>query len=161
MRTLRFRLALVLAATAAFGGCAPHSHQGGLPLDREQTGALTREIDQQLNRVLTEMIASTEVGPESDIFYNRPLSDERFMDPRSGLYWQISGGGQDLRSRSLFDRTLEVSGRKAWIEPLYYNSDQFPNEPLRIAERSVRLPGSNVEWQFVVARARDGSQPVV
>jgi len=39
-------------------------------------------------------------------------------------------------------------------EPLYYNSDQFPNEPLRVVERTVRLPGSDVEWRFIVARAR-------
>ena len=39
-------------------------------------------------------------------------------------------------------------------EPLYYNSDQFSNEPLRVVERTVRLPGSDVEWQFIVARSR-------
>jgi hypothetical protein len=41
------------------------------------------------------------------------------------------------------------------LEPLYYNSEQLPNEALRIAERTTRLPGSDVVWQFVVARSRD------
>ena len=83
------------------------------------------------------------------------LGDQRFVERNSGHYWQISGEGQDdFASRSLWDRRLKVSGRKGWAEPLYYNSDQFPNEPLRVVERTVRLPGSDVEWQFVVARSR-------
>src|SRR5690606_16419104 len=59
-------------------------------------------------------------------------------------------------SRSLWDRTLESSGRKAWNEPYYYDSNQFPDEPLRVVERTVTIPGSPVEWQFVVAGARSG-----
>ena len=121
-----------------------------------ETALLAREYDEQLNSVLTAMIASAEIGPDGKIFFNRPLGDQRFMEPNSGRYWQISGEGHDdFSSRSLWGRKLRVSGHRAWTEPLYYNSDQFPNEPLRVVERTVRLPGSNVEWQFVVARPRD------
>jgi hypothetical protein len=103
------------------------------------------------------MIASAEIGSGGEIFFNRAIGDRRFLEPNSGRYWQISGEGQeDFRSRSLWDRRLEASGSKAWSEPLYYDSDQFPDEPLRVAERTVRLPGSQVEWQFVAARSRDG-----
>ena len=101
------------------------------------------------------MIASAEIDPDGKLQYNRALGDPRFLEPNSGRYWQVSGAGRDaVRSRSLWNRTLAVSGSKAWTEPLAYDTDQFPDEPLRIAERTVHLPGSDVEWQFAVAAAR-------
>jgi signal transduction histidine kinase len=39
-------------------------------------------------------------------------------------------------------------------KPHIYDSDQFPDEPLRVAERDVTLPGSNVRWRFQVAESR-------
>ncbi len=64
--------------------------------------------------MLTAMIASAEIDPYGDVWFNRPLGDQRFLEPNSGLYWQISGEGHEpLPSRSLWDRTLEVSGRIA------------------------------------------------
>jgi DNA-binding CsgD family transcriptional regulator len=128
----------------------------GATIGPAERSLLVREYDQQLASMLTEMIASAEIGPRGEIFFNRPLGERRFLEPGSGRYWQVSGEGQeDFSSRSLWDRRLAVSGRKAWAEPLYYDSDQFPNEPLRVVERTVRLPGSDVEWHFVVARSRD------
>ena len=157
MRALRFGLSLAMSAILALGGCAADSGNDGLALAPTQTDILTREFDQQLNYMLTAMIASTEIGPDGKVFFNRPLGDQRFLEPNSGRYWQISGDGHEaFSSRSLWDRKLNVSGRKAWTEPLHYNSDQFQSEPLRVGERTVRLPGSEVEWQFVVARPREG-----
>ena len=121
-----------------------------------ETAPLAREYDVQLNLVLTALIGSAETGPDGEIVLTYPLGDPRFLKPNSGHYWQISAMGQEVfASRSLWDRRLNVSGRKAWVEPLYYNSSQFPNEPLRVAERTVYLPNSDVEWQFVVARSHD------
>lgn len=128
---------------------------GGMALDRTLTGLLERQFDEQLNYTLTAMIASAEIGPEGEVYFNRPLGDQRFLEPNSGLYYQINGEGHDpYPSRSLWDRTLEVGGQKAWSEPFYHDSGQFPDEPLRAVERTIRLPGSPVEWQFVVAGAR-------
>jgi len=121
-----------------------------------EAGLLAREYDQQLNAALGSLIANAQVGPDGEVRLHAPVGDQRFLRLNSGRYWQISGKGQeDFRSRSLGGRKFRVSGRKASIDPLYYNSDQFPNEPLRVAERTVRLPGSDVEWQFIVARSRD------
>ena len=128
---------------------------GGVALNRTLTGLLTRQFDQQLNYTLTAMIASAEIDPLGDVWFNRVRGDQRELEPNSGLYWQINGEGRDpYPSRSLWDRTLEVSGRKAWNEPYYYDSNQFPDEPLRVVERTVTIPGSPTEWQFVVAGAR-------
>ena len=118
---------------------------------------LVREYDQELDYLLTALIAAAEIGPHGEVFLNRPLGDQRFLEPNSGRYWQIGGAGkEDFASRSLSDRRLKVSGRDAWEGPVYYDSGQFANEPLRIAERMVRLPGSDVDWRFIVARSRDG-----
>ena len=43
--------------------------------------------------------------------FNRPPADQRFIEPYSGLYFQISGAGADtFPSRSLWDRRLRVDG---------------------------------------------------
>ncbi|WP_347304457.1 HAMP domain-containing sensor histidine kinase [Croceibacterium sp. TMG7-5b_MA50] len=128
---------------------------GGLALDRTIGTLLTSQFDEQLEYVLTSMIGSAEIGPEGEVFFNRPLGDQRFLEPNSGLYWQISGPGhEDWPSRSLWDRTLTLSNRSHDYRPHYYDTQQFEEEPLRIAERTLRLPGSNTEWQFAVAAAR-------
>jgi DNA-binding CsgD family transcriptional regulator len=116
---------------------------------------LTREYDQQLDAVLNDLIAAAEVDADGDIRLQQPVGDRRFLAPESGLYWQISAKGHEgLPSRSLWERKLRVSDRKGSAELIHYDSDQFPNEPLRVAERTVRLPGSDVEWHFIVARSR-------
>jgi len=129
---------------------------GGVALDRTLTDLLERQFDEQLDGMLTAMIASAEIGPEGEVYFNRALGDQRFLEPNSGLYWQINGGDHEpFPSRSLWDRTLAISGQTAREEPVYYNSDQFPDEPLRIVEQTIRVPGSDTDWQFIVAGARN------
>ena len=127
---------------------------GGIALDRTLTSLVTSQFDDQLEYMLTAMIGSAEIGPEGEVYFNRPLGDQRFLEPNSGLYWQISGAGhEDWPSRSLWDRTLELSGVHAG-DAFFYDSAQFQGEPLRVVERSIQLPGSDTQWQFVVAGAR-------
>jgi signal transduction histidine kinase len=129
---------------------------GGFALDRILSSAITRNFDAQLDYVLTAMIASAEIGPEGEVFFNRPLADQRFLEPYSGLYYQISGPGFDpFPSRSLWDRRLSTGGPHTDAEVHYRDSAEFPMEKLRIAERDVRLPDSRVTWRFQVAQSRD------
>ena len=135
---------------------------GGFALDRTLTGLLTRQFDEQLNYMLTAMIASAETDPLGEVYFIRPLSDQRFLEVNSGLYYQIQGQGYEpYVSRSLWDRTLDLSDRPASNEPYYYDSDQFPDEPLRVVERTVELPGSNVTWRFAVAGSRDALDTLI
>ena len=128
---------------------------GGLALDRSLTGLVTRNFDDQLGYMLTAMVASAEIGPDGEVFFNRPLGDQRFLEPGSGLYWQISGKGhEDFPSRSLWDRSLAVQLDHFDSAPHVYDSGQFSREPLRIIERSIILPGSETRWWFTVAAAR-------
>lgn len=162
------------AEAAAAAGAAPHTGSlsqrmmliaagwitillvvGGVALDRTMASLITNQFDDQLEYILTAMIGSAEIGPEGEVYFNRPLGDQQFLEPNSGLYWQISGvGHDDWPSRSLWDRTLSISGEQA-SEAYFYDSAQFEDEKLRVVERSIRLPGSEVSWQFVVAGARE------
>ena len=130
---------------------------GGLALDRVLQDAITRNFDEGMAYVLTAMIASAEIGPDGEVFFNRPLADQRFLEPNSGLYYQISSAHhEDWRSRSLWDRALRLDVDRPGSDLRVYNSDQFPDESLRVMERSVVLPGSDERWTFAVAQARSG-----
>lgn len=133
---------------------------GGFALDRVLSRSIVDSFDNQITFVLNSMIASSEIGPVGEVRFNRQLADQRFLEPYSGFYYQISGAGADtLASRSLWDRRLRVSATHVDLKPHLYDSDEFSApghaEPMRIAERDVRLPGSNVWWRFQVAQSRE------
>ncbi|MGN6498320.1 MAG: sensor histidine kinase, partial [Tsuneonella sp.] len=129
---------------------------GGFALDRTLTNLVQNNFDEQLDYILTAMIASAEVDANGEVYFNRPLGDQRFLEPNSGLYWQISGKGhEDYPSRSLWDRSLQVRSDHIDDDKIHiYDSNQFRPEPLRIAERSIILPGSKTKWWFMVAASR-------
>ena len=112
---------------------------GGFTLDRVLSAAITRNFDDQLTFVLTAMISSSDIGPEGEVLFTRQMADQRFLEPYSGLYFQISGRGFDpLPSRSLWDRRLAVDNRHVDLQSHFYESSEFPGESLRIIERDVR-----------------------
>jgi signal transduction histidine kinase len=128
---------------------------GGFALDRVLTGSVERNFDDQLEYVLNAMIAASEIGPDGEVHFNRSPADQRFIEPYSGVYFQISGAGADtFPSRSLWDRRLEVSSLARDAEAHTYDSNEFAGEPLRVVERDVILPGSKVRWRFQVAQSR-------
>ena len=130
---------------------------GGVALDRVLSAAITRNFDDGMNYVLTAMIAASEIGPDGEVLFNRELADQRFLEPNSGLYYQISAPGhEDWRSRSLWDRALKAPADHRDRQLHVYDSRQFPGEDLRIMERTVILPGSSTRWLFMVAQAREG-----
>lgn len=125
---------------------------GGFALDRTLAGLVQRNFDEQLEYMLTAMIASAEIGQDGEVLFYRALGDQRFLEPSSGLYWQISGPDhEDFPSRSLWDRTLRLQADHFDNEPHFYNSNQFSGEPLRLVERTVILPDSDTRWTFAVA----------
>jgi len=129
---------------------------GGYSLDRVLTRSLVANFDAQLNYVLNAMIAASEIGPDGEVHFNRPPADQRFLEPYSGVYFQISGQDADtFPSRSLWDRRLKVETNHNDKDLHKYNSGEFAGEPLRILERDVILPGSEVVWRFQVAQSRE------
>ena len=129
---------------------------GGFALDRVLTRTIEANFDDQLERVLNGMIGSSEIGPSGEVRFTRAPADQRFLEPYSGAYFQISGEGQEpFPSRSLWDRRLKVDEKHNDIELHKRDSFEFADEPLRILERDVILPGSEVRWRFQVAQSRE------
>ena len=133
---------------------------GGFALDRVLSRSIVANFDEQLVRVLNSMIGASEIGPAGEVRFTRPPADQRFIEPYSGLYFQISGNGADtFASRSLWDRRLEVSNSHNDVKPHLYDSNEFSavghSEPIRVAERDAILPGSPVRWRFQVAQSRE------
>ena len=129
---------------------------GGLALDRVLKDAIVTNFDAQLDYVLTAMISSAEIGPDGEVRFSRPLGDQRFLEPYSGLYWQVSAlGVEPFRSRSLWDRALPISDGPRDDQLHVYDSAAFENDRLRIHERNLRLPNSKILWRFQVGQTRE------
>jgi signal transduction histidine kinase len=105
--------------------------------------------------VLTSMIASAEIGPDGEVLLNKPLGDQRFLEPYSGFYWQIAGEEfEPFRSRSLWDRALKYNPKEKFSELHVFDSKEFGEDILRVAERDIILPTSETVWRFQVAQSR-------
>ncbi|WP_294288582.1 HAMP domain-containing sensor histidine kinase [uncultured Sphingomonas sp.] len=128
---------------------------GGYALDRVLTSAISGNFDNQLEFLLNTMLASAEIDSEGELVFNRQLADQRFLEPNSGLYWQISGGDfAPFPSRSLWDRRLATNQKHNDQNVHIYNSTQFPDETLRVAEIDATVPGSPVRWRFQIAQSK-------
>ena len=137
---------------------------GGFALDRTLTRMVEKNFDDQLEYLLNAMLVVAEIGPDGEVYFNRPIGEPRFLEPNSGLYYQISAEGQEgyasdslepELSNSLWDTPLELQQDHFDNEPHFYDSEQFDGEPLRMVERSVILPDSDARWTFAVASARE------
>ncbi len=129
---------------------------GGFALETIVAGTITRNFDEQLARNLPAMMGAVELDANGDAWFNRSTVDPRFDEPYSGYYWQVSTKGRRaFRSRSLWDRELEVDFSRDCIEPCITRSERFRNEPLRIIERDGVLPGSSEVWRFQVAQSTE------
>jgi hypothetical protein len=112
---------------------------GGYALDRVLTRSIVDDFDNQLVLILNKsLIAASEIGPDGEVRFNRQPADQRFIEPYSGLYFQISGAGvETFPSRSLWDRRLRVSEGHDDVKPHLYDSNEFSmtdhSEPLRFA----------------------------
>ncbi|MXO57368.1 sensor histidine kinase [Pontixanthobacter gangjinensis] len=127
---------------------------GGFALDRTLTSLVERNFDDQMEYLLNAMLVSAEIDLDGEVYFNRPLGEPRFLEPNSGMYFQIVADGQEgYLSRSLWDEPLKLMGEHTDTEPHFYDSSQRPDEQLRIVERSVILPYSDAKWTFVVASA--------
>jgi signal transduction histidine kinase len=128
---------------------------GGIALDRVLSNAVTANFDEAQQFVLTSMVAAAEIDDLGEVRLNRPLGDQRFLEPYSGYYWQISGKGYEpFRSRSLWDRDLHVVTGHSDTKVHVYDSGEFADDVIRIAERDIILPASKTVWRFQVAQSR-------
>lgn len=133
---------------------------GGLILSAIFRNSVERSFDGRLNVLLHSLIATTEINDRGEIERGRGLSETRFDLAYSGWYWQIWPVAQRpaLRSRSLFDQSLDLSpaervGRNE-VGLKVFDAVGPENQPLRVVERRVTLPGYDVPVSFAVAADR-------
>lgn len=62
------------------------------------------ELETQINQLIT----GVERSESGELTLATPLADPRFNQPFSGLYWQITTREQTLRSRSLWDQSINL-----------------------------------------------------
>lgn len=153
--SLAFRLIAGAALWSAIALLA-----GGLILSTIFRSSVERSFDSRLNVLLHSLIATTEVDQDGEIVRSRALSETRFDLAYSGWYWQIwpVAARPALRSRSLFDQSLDLTpsattGRND-IGLKLFDTIGPENQPLRVAERRVTLPGYDVPVSFAVAGDR-------
>jgi signal transduction histidine kinase len=138
---------------------------GGYALDRVLTSAVTGNFDSGLEYVLNALLASAEVGPEEEVYLNRPPADQRFLEVNSGVYFQITAidrqrppgvdpADLDMASRSLWTRRLRLRQNHDDAALHVYDTEELPGETLRVVERDVKIPGSSRRWRFQVAQDR-------
>lgn len=97
---------------------------------------MVTDTKSQLSIYMDEITGNLEVNKEGKLTLSTQLSDPRFSQPYSGLYWSASTPDNQIRSRSLWDRTIEFDKK---------NSDAFgaKNEPLIYIKSSVYFPEYN------------------
>ncbi|MGF1742385.1 ATP-binding protein [Vibrio profundum] len=69
---------------------------------------LVGDVKSQLQLSMDQITANIEVGSKDHLSVATQLSDPRYRQPYSGLYWAIKTKNQMLRSRSLWDKNIDV-----------------------------------------------------
>jgi signal transduction histidine kinase len=70
---------------------------------------IERRVEGELTRDARQLVAGLTLDREGRPVIDRAPTDSRFEAPRSGLYWALSTGRRQLRSRSLWDENLPPS----------------------------------------------------
>lgn len=165
LATLKRSLRARLLVGTLLGMCAALV-LAGFVLTNFFSSYATKQFQASLQIHLDQLAAIFEVNAEGKPVLTSSMTDPRFTQPLSGLYWQINDARQNglARSRSLWDDVLEVP-RDAMqkidqtelvtsSEPsLHLHSITGPdNTRLLVLERNIRIEDHpNQAWQLIVA----------
>ncbi len=104
-----------------------------------------RRMAAELGSHLTQLVSSLARTGDGMLDIGVPLAESRFLQPLSGLYWQISEEGTNtvLRSRSLWDATLPMPPDVPAAGEIHQHTIQGPGGALLLSvERRISLPAS-------------------
>lgn len=127
----------------------------GLFLSWQFRHHVTADFDRALSDRMARLTAAVEGGGETGVRLASIPVDPRFQEPYSGLYWQIHGPTEVLRSsRSLWDSELPLPADRLRPGDLHRHTGPGPRcEPLVLLERVVRLPGRDGPVRLTVAQS--------
>ena len=152
-RSLRFRL-LVSAVVAAAAALLI----AGISLVLMFEYHVERRIGSELETYLNQITASVQVGSDGRIAFGRDLADPRFIQPLSGLYWQIQDEARPtlLRSRSLWDNIIELPEDELTLGSIHEHVLAGPaGQTLAVRERQIILQPHSEERRVRIAVAVD------
>jgi signal transduction histidine kinase len=133
--SLRLRLALagaVAVLVALVLTAVGLSQLFGGHVERRAVGEMSVQLDQ--------VLAGLDNGPDG-LTLQRAPADPRFDVPYGGLYWQIEWADGLERSRSLWDRALDLPDDRLGDTVVHVHRLPGPQgEELLVLERSVTLP---------------------
>ena len=144
---------------------------GGYTLDRVITAALTKNFDDQLEYLMKKMLLYAEIGPQGEVLLENAFADQRFIEPYSGAYWQVSGKGfEPFKSNSLWtDLTLRADNRHTDKKSHFYDSDEFRGQHFdylidlcdKTTDEGDELPSSRevLVWNFADPATSDQHDP--
>lgn len=146
-RRLLAATAVVLALALALAGW------GLSALFREHAMQQFRDgLQGQLDQLTARLDFDTAAQPLVD---TAALSDPRWDQPYSGLYWQVDGPGRSgvLRSRSLWDQALVLPADRVAGGAVHVHEAGGPlGRPVLVLERSVHDPRQpQANWRLAVA----------
>jgi signal transduction histidine kinase len=104
-----------------------------------------RRMAVELNSHLNQLVSSLARAGDGTLDVSAPPAEPRFLQPLSGLYWQVTeeGAGTVLRSRSLWDATLSLPPDAPATGEIHQHTISGPGGASLLAlERRVVLPES-------------------
>lgn len=105
---------------------------------------VTDDIDSQLMASMNSLVGASEISPDGILRLSRPLFDQRFSQPYSGWYWQISEEQKNsFRSRSLWDTALKPNMADRLFDIVVHTHAGPDGQKLRVLEQDIALPESD------------------
>jgi signal transduction histidine kinase len=104
-----------------------------------------RRMVLELEAHLRQLVSGLDRSPDGLLEVARPPAEPRFLEPLSGLYWQIAvePNGPVLRSRSLWDASLDLPSDRLGDADVHQHTIPGPGPTSLLAvERSVTLPAN-------------------
>ena len=142
MRQGSLKLRLLAAGTASIIFALVLAGLGLLLLfERHVERRMAAELGSHLNQLVSSLARSGDGTLDIGV----PPAEPRFLNPLSGLYWQIAEEGADtvLRSRSLWDATLPVPPDVPAAGEVHQHTIPGPGGASLLAvERRIALPAS-------------------
>ena len=100
---------------------------------------IERRAEDELRRAASQLVASLSYTAADGLQANALPMDPRFEVPASGLYWQVSGPNNVLRSRSLWDQALNKPREPAQSDKWLFHLEHGPFERgVFVVERIVK-----------------------
>ncbi|TSD83404.1 HAMP domain-containing histidine kinase [Mycobacterium sp. KBS0706] len=113
-----------------------------------------RRIDEELDNDLRQLAGAIGFDSVGDLALTQRPADPRFGQPLSGLYWQITDEttGQDLRSRSLWDSSLNLPTDTSDLTAVHRHVLPGPaHATLILRERRVAILQSGAQHMLRIA----------